>query len=281
MRIVVFDFTGLYERQKIFPRERVFWLDVRGISGTDCYCDQEAQRRLSDLMAQLGPEGIHFLESGNYHYLTKLWIDQIREPFELAVFDNHTDMLPPAFGEILSCGGWLYEALRETNRLSHVILAGPSEAAWQETAAQIGEIPERVSFVSQEALMGESQGLWRELCQKGLQRGLPLYLSLDKDVLCPSQVQTNWDQGIMTFDSLFSRLEELCQGRNIIGWDICGESGRQELSREEWKRNKQADESILSWLENKSPTPSQVPSLDEIPGNTYTESCGKIRKIKQ
>ena len=34
-------------------------------------------------------EGIHFIDSGNYHYLTKLWTDKLRVPFSLIVFDHH------------------------------------------------------------------------------------------------------------------------------------------------------------------------------------------------
>lgn len=34
--------------------------------------------------------GIHFLDSGNYHYVTKLWLDQVKEPFDLLVLDHHT-----------------------------------------------------------------------------------------------------------------------------------------------------------------------------------------------
>ena len=56
-------------------------------------------------MEPLGAEGIHFLDSGNYHYVTKLWLDQVKEPFDLLVLDHHTDLQQPMFGDILSCGG--------------------------------------------------------------------------------------------------------------------------------------------------------------------------------
>ena len=47
-------------------------------------------------------EGIHFLDSGNYHYVSKIWMEKIEEEFELLVLDHHTDMQPPMFGDILS-----------------------------------------------------------------------------------------------------------------------------------------------------------------------------------
>ena len=45
------------------------------------------------------------------------------------MFDNHTDMQPPAFGGLLSCGGWVAEAIEELPLLREVILAGPDENA--------------------------------------------------------------------------------------------------------------------------------------------------------
>jgi hypothetical protein len=62
---------------------------------------------------------------------------------------------------------------------------------------------------------------------------VPVYLSIDKDVLAPTVVQTNWDQGVMT-------LEEVEQGidmiRNlVIASDVTGEvSSYRYASR--WKR---------------------------------------------
>lgn len=41
--------------------------------------------------------GIHFIDSGNYHYMTRLWLTRMDQPFCLLVYDNHTDMQPPGF----------------------------------------------------------------------------------------------------------------------------------------------------------------------------------------
>ena len=42
-------------------------------------------------------------------------MEKIDMPFRLILFDNHTDMQPPAFGGLLSCGGWAAEALEKTS----------------------------------------------------------------------------------------------------------------------------------------------------------------------
>jgi hypothetical protein len=52
-------------------------------------------------------------------------------------------------------------------------------------------------------------------------RSLPVYLSIDKDVLSPEVVNTNWDQGEFLEQHL-NDLISACQGR-IIGADITGD----------------------------------------------------------
>ena len=49
----------------------------------------------------------------------------------------------------------------------------------------------------------------------------PFYVSIDKDVLAPGEVRTNWDQGVMRLDDLAAALR-LLRGR-IVASDVCGE----------------------------------------------------------
>ena len=51
---------------------------------------------------------------------------------------------------------------------------------------------------------------------------LPLYISIDKDVLLPLYAQTDWDQGEMTLATLLTALESL-NSYSILGVDICGD----------------------------------------------------------
>ena len=84
------------EAENMAVKPVVTQLDCQDIPGTNCYCDSLAEEEIGKRIAPFGPEGIHFLDSGNYHYLTKLWLELVKVPFELLVFDHHTDML--AFG---------------------------------------------------------------------------------------------------------------------------------------------------------------------------------------
>ena len=53
-------------------------------------------------------------------------------------------------------------------------------------------------------------------------QSLPIFLSIDLDVLSPSEFRTNWDQGKMTFDELLTTIREIAASRRIIAIDICG-----------------------------------------------------------
>ena len=54
-------------------------------------------------------------------------------------------------------------------------------------------------------------------------KDLPVYLSIDKDILSPSQVHTNWQQGTLTFSQLQNVILELFHRCRVLGADICGE----------------------------------------------------------
>ena len=55
---------------------------------------------------------------------------------------------------------------------------------------------------------------------------LPLYISIDKDILSESEGKTNWDQGNVASNQVLHFIDAYMQqipGRQIIGMDICGE----------------------------------------------------------
>lgn len=95
------DFSGIYEDQQFWRGKEVSRVEARDIPGTNCYCDEDAMNTIRSRIAPYSSGGIHFIDSGNYHYMTRIWLEKISEPFSLLVFDNHTDMQPPAFGGLL------------------------------------------------------------------------------------------------------------------------------------------------------------------------------------
>lgn len=225
------------------------WLKLQGLSGTNCYCDAEAKAHLLSRMGELSLQGIHFLDSGNYHYASRLWLEQAEEPFSLLVFDNHTDMQPPAFGGLLSCGGWIENALRELPNLRRVFLIGPDEEAFSQVEPALRE---RVLFFSRERLQEGRRAGGGELCRfyEELPAELPLYLSIDKDVLCPEDAATSWSQGELRLSELLEALEKIWKrweacGSSILGVDICGEC---EPGQPQAAKNDLANQKLLEFF---------------------------------
>lgn len=245
---VVMNFTGAYESQTFYRNSRIYrnsrnnrvygdaredldfasdvdFLELKDLQGTNCYCDEEAEKAIKERIQKYGPEGIHFLDSGNYHYVSKLWLDKIEEEFELLVFDHHTDMQEPMFGDILSCGGWIKAALDRNPLLKRVYLAGPPENGGRE-AEEYGRLSGggngtqagRVIWMGEDDL--KDAGCMERVLGNS---GLPLYISLDKDILDVLGAVTNWDQGGAALGDVLSCIRAAAACRNIIGLDICGE----------------------------------------------------------
>lgn len=217
--IVIMDFSGIYKGEQFFEGEKVSWLDVREIPGTNCYCDDEAKTQILEKLEEFSAGGIYFIDSGNYHYMSRIWLEKLNTPFRLVVFDNHTDMQPPAFGGLLSCGGWVAASLEELPLLKEVLLVGPDQEAFDQTEPVLRE---KVRFLSREKLgemtLEEKISFFEELTAE-----FPTYLSVDKDVLCPEEASTTWSQGEMTLEELCQFVKILLEKQDILGMDVCGE----------------------------------------------------------
>ena len=115
-------------------------------------------------------------------------IYRIGEPFQLVLFDHHPDDQPGAFDDgLLSCGSWVREARRLP--LLHA-------DRWIRDAA---DFPALASLPD-----------------------LPVYLSVDLDVLSEDYARTDWDQGEMTLEELKGALRGIMASRRILGVDLCG-----------------------------------------------------------
>ena len=152
--VILMNFSGIYKEEEFWKDRQISWIEVQDICGTNCYCDEEAIAEINKRTENYPAAGIHFIDSGNYHYMTRLWMAKIKEPFCLLVYDNHTDMQPPAFGGILSCGGWIAASLEELENLRHVILVGPDETAYEQVEEKLKD---RVTFLSREHLQGMTE----------------------------------------------------------------------------------------------------------------------------
>lgn len=83
-------------------------LDFTSLEGTSCYLDPEAAKTIFEAIKDQPLRALHWIDSGDYHYLTALWLDMLERPAELLLLDHHPDDQAPAFGDgLLSCGGWV------------------------------------------------------------------------------------------------------------------------------------------------------------------------------
>ena len=243
---VVMNFSGIYKEQNFYKDhsdEKIFWTELNHLSGCNCYCDAEASEQIRREIQKYTGNGIHFIDSGNYHYMTRLWLEKLQVPFRLLVFDNHTDMQPPAFGGLLSCGGWIAASLEELPLLQEVILIGPDEEAY----AQVDpDLQQKVRFLSREKLsmMAAEE---KESFFKNLDTDLPLYISVDKDILCKEGASTTWSQGDMHLSELMSFLEVILEQQNVVGMDVCGECDPDSCSED--FLNDHANEAVLKLWE--------------------------------
>ncbi len=213
-RVLLMNLTNVYGQQDLAQACGAEVLDLSGLEGTRGYCSEEAADEIRKRIAPYGPGGIHFLDSGNYHYLTLFWLEQIREPFDLIVWDHHTDMQESAFAGLLSCGSWILRAAQTVDYLRRVVIIGPPGASVAELPA---DVRERAVFLTEEDLRAD-------LADLDVLRGdLPVYLSVDKDVFCPEEIATDWDQGEMTEEAFGRQLDLVLADRRLIGLDVCGE----------------------------------------------------------
>jgi arginase family enzyme len=207
-----------------------------------------------------------FLGSGDYHHVSFLLIERLRllqTPIQIVVFDNHPDNMRYPFG--IHCGSWVAHVSRLPFVTSvHVLGITSSDVeglhTWENHLRPLHSGRVRYWCIGTDlralrrlgirhSLSFQSTGnLLDRFAEESRISGESLYLSIDKDVLAPAVVQTNWDQGVMT-------LEELEQGidmiRNrVIASDVTGEVSAYHFASL-WKR-------ILTRLDRQPEIPADL-----------------------
>lgn len=183
-------------------------VDCSDIGGTNCYCDDVAMKEIETRLESVETEAIHFIDSGNYHYLSLVFLRRIKEEFALVVFDNHTDYQEVAFGGLTSCGAWIREAVETIPNLKLVFLIGAEKAAVTET-----DFDEKVVCINNIEGLMDVYNL-----------DVPIYVSIDKDVLIEEECTANWSQGEMTVSEMTGILKSI-RGDGLLGVDVCGAPG--------------------------------------------------------
>ena len=205
--ILVADFSGVYEAEGFLRFLQEQDLPVRHVElgeteGTMCYCDGAAEAEIRRRIAPVADAGIRWIDSGDYHYMTKILAGFQQEPFVLVLVDNHPDDQEPAFGGVLSCGSWVKELRESQPMLKEVWTLGPDHRI-------------RGPEVDRELEEGIDDLL-------AAVEGKRVYLSIDKDVLGREWSRTDWSQGTYSLAELKGWLDGLLR-LDVLAVDICGE----------------------------------------------------------
>lgn len=208
VRPLFLDLSGAYGLEGFASDPGVDYVGLTRLEGVSCYLDESSRVVVEKAFPGYCPYGIHFIDSGDYHYITYLLACMVRRPYCLVLIDNHPDMQPPAFGPVLSCGAWLRQLLQEDSFLVKAYVLGIDPAL----ESECGGFGERVVIVNRD-----------KFSVPALPPDLPVYISVDKDVLSPQECATGWSQGTLSSDGLLSALETVFARNPVIAVDICGE----------------------------------------------------------
>jgi len=262
------DLRDLGPRLRLWSRERTM---------------RQARARLAGAVRE--EPGVYLLGSGDFHHVAVLLHEQAREPITLVHIDNHPDWvrLAPRW----HCGAWVNRAL-ELPHVRRVITLGPCSDDLVRPDLKGGNLPALCSGrlvlfpwqhapsktwrrVADGAGHRYADGLlhWRCLADIGVENALDVilaqiatdavWLSIDKDVLPPSEALTNWDQGRMPLDAVVRIIRALGAHKRIVGADICGEYSPPQ-HRNPFKR----------WEARMDQPQSNVPAASELARNEAT-----------
>ena len=227
MKNIILDMTGLcrdggLERSLESPEV----VGLASLEGTNCYCDDFAASAIRSAVSGLPVRALHWIDTGDYHYLSRLWLEKASaelgdEPFALVLFDHHPDMQEPAFGKVLSCGGWARDAFCGIPNLTQALLVGINPDLEVEI---LDLVFDGVLAVTTDDLRHTGDALSQDVLEMFslLDPHIPIYISIDKDVLTKDYARTNWDQGCMTLPQLEAAVRRVAAGHRLLGADVCG-----------------------------------------------------------
>lgn len=150
-------------------------------------------------------------------------------------------MIKPMFGDILSCGSWILNALKNNQYLKQIILIG---IAQEQVDLIDPKYRERVIYLCDNDL-GDLK-VWKIIDE--LLKQYPVYFSIDKDVLSEQVVTTDWQQGQMRLIEFKLILADLIKRGDVIGIDICGECCNEVAMLSEIKNDDLLNAQILEFL---------------------------------
>ena len=145
----ILDFTHIYIDENIEQTENIVRIDCSDILETDLYCTKEGEAEIQKRIENFSINGVHFIDSGNYHYITKIMTDKINKKFykmlsHIQKYDILLASNSPRRRELLSGLGIEYQVTALPN----------IDESYPETL-QGEEIPQYIATVKAEAYKPE------------------------------------------------------------------------------------------------------------------------------
>jgi len=184
-----------------------------------------------EVEGQLGPSLLY--GSGDFHYLSALWLRRVRRPMVVVSFDNQPDwdIRPPKWG----AGGWVNRAL-ELPHVQRVSVWGcgnfecwwPHQIFGNRRAERSGKLEVHPWADNRPPQDRQRRGAilrenWRERFETFVSNlGGDVYVTIDLDCLRAEEAVTNWESGRFTIVDLIWALGKLRESARIVAGDICG-----------------------------------------------------------
>lgn len=259
--ITVLDFDHVYRYQSFLKQQKCNWVDLQSIAHTNLFCSKKTLQKIANILKKSPKNKITLIGSGNYHYITYIFLSFINKPFTLVLFDHHTDTLKSPSTEFITCGSWVLAALENIPQLKKVIIIGVNEEGKKFMPTSFSQ---KVRLYSKTLLQNNFTPTIRTLINEIATEDV--YISIDKDVLDQNEAMTAWDHGKMTLEQLVTILKKIMIHKQIHMIDICGEypiSPSNEFSKNVIKANninsytnKLMIDSFQRWFKQFSPSTS-------------------------
>ncbi len=247
-RLRVLDLDGsLAEQADLFPESGVDRIDARDWGPrVRLACGFGTFGRFREWLGRTLDDGpaVTLYGSGDFHHVTLALLGRLRGPFNLLVVDGHPDWMRGI--PFLHCGTWLRHALRLPGLRRVFHCGGETDfengyrhlAPWREVrSGRVVVFPSRRRF---------ARGVWsrldvRPLLADGIPPAetlrdalrpfrdelarIPLYVSIDKDVMIAEDAAVNWDSGHLRLADAASVVSTFlgAAGGRLAGADLLGD----------------------------------------------------------
>ena len=236
---------------------------------------EHMESRLDEIFINLDEPKLFFMGSGDFHHVTALLLEKClagrTDPITVIHFDNHPDWVHCSVG--MHCGSWVKRASTHpliariltigvtSNDLTNPEWKGAGLSLLQDGMLELYPYDHKPSRVrnayGEGASYQQTNGHihWKTIAGLGEEAFLELfltriptrdvYMTIDKDVLCREDAETNWDQGTMSLAFLLKMIRAVGTNHHIIGADVTGDYSPPNYTGNFWTRLMKRAEILL------------------------------------